>query len=99
MTAKPLKLFRQMLPTRRTIAVLSNPTDPNNEVSVREVQGAADATGQPIYIVNASGERDFDAAFAKIIEHRAAALFVIADPQFTSRRAGGRLDELRSRPS
>ncbi len=86
-TAKRLELFRQMLPTRRTIAVLSNPTDPNDEVSMREVQDAADAMGQPIYIVNASSERDFDAAFAEIIEHRAAALFVIADPLFTSRRA------------
>ncbi|MGB6939334.1 MAG: ABC transporter substrate-binding protein, partial [Xanthobacteraceae bacterium] len=85
-TAKRLELFRQMFPSGRTIAVLSNPTDPNNEVAVREVQDAADATGQPIYIVNAS-ERDFDAAFAEIIERRAAAMFVIADPLFTSRRA------------
>ena len=86
-TAKRLELFRKMLPSGRTIAVLSNPTDPNNEVAMREVQDAADATGQPIHIVNASGERDFDAAFAEIKEYRAAALFVIADPLFTSRRA------------
>jgi putative tryptophan/tyrosine transport system substrate-binding protein len=86
-TAKRLELFRQMLPSGRTIAVLSNPTDPNNEVAVREVQDAADATGQPIHIVNASGEHDFDAAFAEIKEYRAAALFVTADPLFTSRRA------------
>ena len=86
-TAKRLELFQQMLPSGRTIAVLSNPTDPNNEVAMREVQDAADATGQTIHIVNASGERDFDAAFAKIKEYRAVALFVIADPLFTSRRA------------
>ena len=86
-TAKRLELFRQMVPSERTIALLSNPTDPNNQVAVREVQDAADATGQPIHIVNASGERDFDAAFAEIKEYRAAALFVIADPLFTSRRA------------
>ena len=86
-TAKRLELFRQMLPIGHTIAVLSNPTDPNNEVAVREVQDAADATGQPIHIINASGERDFDAAFAEIKEYRAVALFVTADPLFTSRRA------------
>jgi putative tryptophan/tyrosine transport system substrate-binding protein len=86
-TAKRLELLRQLLPTKSTIAVLSNPTDPNNEVAVREVQEAARATGQLIYIVNAGSERDFDAAFAEIKQHRASALFVIADPLFTSRRA------------
>ena len=86
-TAKRLELFRQMLPSGRMIAVLTNPTDPNNEVGVRQVQDAAAATGQPIHIVNAGSERDFDAAFAEIKEYRADALFVNADPLFTSRRA------------
>jgi len=86
-TAKRLELFRQLLPTGSTIAVLSNPTDPNNEVAVREVQEAARSTGQLIHIVNAGDEDDFDAAFAEIMQHRASGLFVIADPLFTSRRA------------
>jgi putative ABC transport system substrate-binding protein len=43
--------------------------------------------GQPVHIVNAGSERDFDAAFAEIIRYRASELFVIADPFFTSRRA------------
>jgi putative tryptophan/tyrosine transport system substrate-binding protein len=30
-TAKRLELLHQLLPTGSTIAVLSNPTDPNNE--------------------------------------------------------------------
>jgi putative tryptophan/tyrosine transport system substrate-binding protein len=87
LTAKRLQLLRQLLPTRSTIAVLSNPTAPNNEVQLKEVQEAARATGQAIHIVNAGSERDFDAAFVEIIQHHVAALFVIADPLFTSRRA------------
>jgi hypothetical protein len=59
--------------------VLSNPTVRNNEVSVREVQDAARAMGQSIYVVNAGSERDFDAAFAEMMQHRVAALCVIAD--------------------
>ena len=86
-TAKRLELLRQLLPTGSTIAVLSNPKGPNNEVSTREVQEAARTMGQLIYIVNADSERNFDGAFAEITQHRASGLFVIADPLFTSRRA------------
>jgi putative ABC transport system substrate-binding protein len=86
-TAKRLELFRQLLPAASTIAVLSNPTDPNNEVQTREVQEAARATEQLIHLVNASSESDFDAAFAEIMQIRASGLFVTADPLFTSRRA------------
>jgi putative ABC transport system substrate-binding protein len=86
-TAKRLELLRQLLPTGSTIAVLVNPTGPNNEAVLREVQEAARAIGQPIYVVNAGSERDFDAAFAEIKQHQASGLFVIADPLYTSRRA------------
>jgi putative ABC transport system substrate-binding protein len=86
-TAKRLELFRQLLPLASTIAVLSNPADPNNEVVVKEVEEAARAAGQQIRIVNAANEGDFDAAFAEIMQHRASGLFVNADPLFTSRRA------------
>jgi putative ABC transport system substrate-binding protein len=85
-TAKRLELLRQLLPTGSTIAVLLNPTDPNNEAVLREVQEAARAMGQLIHVVNAGSERDFDAAFAEIMQHKASALFVIADPLYTSLR-------------
>lgn len=86
-TAKRLELLRELLPTKSTIAVLLNPTDPNNEAVLREVQEAARAIGQAIHVVNAGSERDFDAAFAEIVQHQASALFVIADPLYTSQRA------------
>jgi len=86
-TAKRFELLCQLLSTGSMIAVLSNPTGPNNEGQVREVQDAASATGQLIHIVHAGSDREFGAAFAEIMEHRASALFVIADPFFTSRRA------------
>ena len=86
-TAKRLELLRELLPTESTIAVLLNPTDPNNEAVLREIQEAARAIGQAIHVVNAGSERDFDAAFAEIVQHQASALFVIADPLYTSQRA------------
>jgi putative tryptophan/tyrosine transport system substrate-binding protein len=86
-TAKRLELLRELLSPQSTIAVLSNPNVPNNELQVTEVQEAASATRQLIHIVSAASEHDFEAAFAEIKEHRASALFVLGDPLFTSQRA------------
>lgn len=86
-TAKRLELLRQLLPAGGTIAVLSNPSDPNNEVQAKEVQEAARSVGQLIFSVNARSEDDFERAFVEIAQSRASAIFVIADPFFTSRRA------------
>ena len=87
LTAKRLELLRQLVPMTSLIAVLSNPNNPDAEMQVRDVQEAARAAGHPIHIVHGGSERGLDAAFAEIIQHRMGALFVIADPFFTSRRA------------
>jgi putative ABC transport system substrate-binding protein len=86
LTAKRLQLLRELVPTTTMIAVLFNPASPDAEAEVREIQEAARTLGQQIHVVNASSERDFDAAFATIVQKRAGALFVSADPLFTSRR-------------
>jgi putative ABC transport system substrate-binding protein len=87
LTAKRLALLRELVPTAALIGVLGNRTFSDNETQLREIQEAARTTGQPIHVVNASSEHDFDAAFATIVRRRAGALFVIADPFFMSRRA------------
>jgi putative ABC transport system substrate-binding protein len=92
LTGKRLELLTQMLPTNGTIAVLANPNAPNADFQVKEVQEAASAVAQPIQLVNASTEHDFDTAFTEITQRGLRALFVIADPFFTSRRS--RLVEL-----
>jgi putative ABC transport system substrate-binding protein len=87
LTAKRLELLRQLVPVTSLIAVLSNPNNSDAEMQVRDVQEAARAAGHPSHIVHGGSERGLDAAFAEIIQHRMGALFVIADPFFTSRRA------------
>ena len=54
---------------------------------MEEIQEAARATGEPIYVVNASGEREFEVAFDEMVQRRVGAAFVSADPLFTSARA------------
>jgi putative ABC transport system substrate-binding protein len=88
LTAKRLELLRELVPAAAaTIAVLRNPDSPDAEGQLREIQEAARTIGQPFEIVDAASERDFDAAFNKVVQLRVRALFVSGDPLFTSRRA------------
>ena len=83
---KKLELLREIVPAAEVIALLVNPNGPQAGSTIRSVHAAARALGQQVHIVNASSERDFDAAFATAVEQRANALHVGADPLFTSRR-------------
>ncbi len=49
------------------------------------MQSAARARGLDLHVLNASTERDFDAVFANLVELRAGALVIAADPFFTTR--------------
>jgi putative ABC transport system substrate-binding protein len=87
LTARRFELLRELVPTAALIAVLFNPTNPDAERQVVEVERAAQTLGQQISLFNARSEGEFDAAFAAIVERRAGALFVSGDPLFTSGRA------------
>jgi putative ABC transport system substrate-binding protein len=87
LTTKRLELLRELVPTAAMIVVLYNPASPDAEGQVSQIQEAARTIGQPIHLVTASNERDFDAAFRDAAQKRAGALFVTGDPLFTTRRA------------
>ena len=86
MEGKRLGLLREFVPTAALIGVLLNPTNPNTEGQLKDVQEAAREIGQQIHIVHASSEHDFAAAFATLTQLRVKALLVGADPFFNSRR-------------
>ena len=87
LVAKRLGLLHELVPKAVRIAVLVNPANaPAAETTLREVQEAARALGLQIQILNASTSREIDAAFATLARERPDALFVAADPFFTSRR-------------
>ena len=75
------------MPVATRCAVLVNPaTVATTETTLRDVEPAAVAMGLQIHIVRASTSREIDAAFAAIVSERSSALFVAADPFFSSRR-------------
>ena len=86
LTAKRLELLRQLAARATAIAFLVNPRNPSADSQVRDVQEAARATGQQVQVLKASIEGDIDTAFATLVEQRADALLVGADPIFQQSR-------------
>ena len=84
LTTKRLELIRDLVPTASVIAVLVNPRSPELEPQSRDIERAAGAVGQQIRILNASTDRDIDAAFATLVKQRDAALLVTNDALFSS---------------
>jgi putative ABC transport system substrate-binding protein len=82
---KQLELAHEMVPTATVIAVLVNPTNPNAETLLRDLQVAAGVLGVQLQVLHASAERDFDTAFATLVQLRAGALVIGIDPFFGSR--------------
>jgi len=82
---KRLELLHELLPTATVIALLFNPTGANAEVQARIMQVAARSLGIQLYVLHASIERDFDAAFSKLAELRASGMVIGQDVFFGSR--------------
>jgi putative ABC transport system substrate-binding protein len=82
---KRLELLHELVPTARIIALLVNPTNPNAEALSREVQAAALVLGLQLHVLHASTERDFDTAFATLVQLRAGGLVIATDGFFIGR--------------
>jgi len=83
---KKLSLLREMVPKTLLIGMLVNPSNPSAETDIGDVQRAAAAAGQQIFLLRASNEREIDVAFEMVVHQRANALLVAHDPYFLSRR-------------
>jgi putative ABC transport system substrate-binding protein len=82
---KRLQLARDLLPTASIIGVLVNPTNPQNEVLLKDLHAAADTLGLQLHVLNASAERDFGVAFASLVQLHASALVIAPDGFLLSR--------------
>jgi putative ABC transport system substrate-binding protein len=66
LAAKRLELLRELVPTVATVGVLVNPKNQLAETQLNDVHVAARTLGQPVYVVNAASEGEFEAAFAAL---------------------------------
>jgi putative ABC transport system substrate-binding protein len=86
LSAKRLRLLRELVPTASLIGVLVNPKYPDSTSQLEDTEAAARTLGQQIHVVNASSEQDIDAAFASLAQARVGALLQGVDPFFDTRR-------------
>jgi putative ABC transport system substrate-binding protein len=84
---KRLELLTELVRQARVIALLVNPTNPNTEPMIREVQEAARAKGVRLHILKAGAPEELETAFATLVQLQAGGLVVGTDPFFSSRRA------------
>jgi putative ABC transport system substrate-binding protein len=80
-------LLCEAVPQAAMIAFLTDPRDPTAEEQGSDIVAAARALGRQMIVLEARSDRDFEAAFATLIERRAGALVIGSYPLFTSNRA------------
>jgi putative ABC transport system substrate-binding protein len=84
--AKRLEMISELVPRARVIDLLVNPDGMNAEGVIREAQEAARTRGLQLRIWRADLETEIDAAFSALVQRRADALIVSANPSFDTRR-------------
>jgi putative tryptophan/tyrosine transport system substrate-binding protein len=82
LTAKRLEVLHQVVPTTKSIGILTNRTNPIASALIVETQTAARALGINSLVVDASSQEEITAAFAKFADVRVGALLVSADTLF-----------------
>ncbi len=85
LAAKQLGLLHQLLQRDASFAVLINSSNPQIQLALADVQGAAAAMGQTLDIVAATTFREIAPAFKAAAQRRADAILISPDPLFTSR--------------
>jgi putative ABC transport system substrate-binding protein len=81
---KRLELLHEMVPSVKTIAMLTNPASPTYAARERESHEAARILGVQLLVVHASSESDFVGAFEALAQAAAGALFINPDPFLNS---------------
>jgi putative ABC transport system substrate-binding protein len=84
---KRLELLKEAFPRVSLVAVLWDPTNPNNVLSLGETKVAAGALRVTLQSLEVRGPDDFDPAFSAIKREHATALIVLRNPVTNTHRA------------
>jgi putative tryptophan/tyrosine transport system substrate-binding protein len=84
--AKRLGLLHELVPDPNRIAVIVNPSSPELDNQLTDLQTAAQAIGREPRILRVGIESEFDSAFATLAQAAVQAILVATDPFFISQR-------------
>jgi len=86
LTAKVLEMLRTVVPKAKAIAVLFNPANPSNLMSLEDVRKWTAAGGQTVLPLEFKTPNELDATFEPLAQRKADALLVIGDATFLDLR-------------
>ena len=84
---KELQLLKEIVPTARKIAVLSNDANPGQVPALKAIRDAAPPLGVSLLIENVRTPGEFDSAFLRMAQGRAEAVLVVPDSMFGAHAA------------
>src|SRR5262249_11362187 len=84
---KQIDSLKPVLPPVPRVAVPWNPANPAHARMVREADGAAQAVGVQLHLMEARGPEAFDSAFAAMTNAHAGALLVFGDAMLLQHRS------------
>jgi putative tryptophan/tyrosine transport system substrate-binding protein len=86
LAGKRLALLDDVVPAISTVGLLINPKDPEDSSQLADAQDAACRFNLKLVVLNASNEREIDAAFATFAQQQVGAVISGSDPFLLSRR-------------
>src|SRR6516225_4502339 len=86
LAGKRLALLHDVVPNISTVGLLINPSDPEDSSQQADAQDAARRLNLKLVVMNASTEREIDAAFTRFAQLQVGAVLVGSDPFFVTRR-------------
>jgi putative ABC transport system substrate-binding protein len=85
--AKRIEIFRELIPGASKIALLTNPGNSAQRLTLAEVPSTAQSMSVALPIVEATTAEEIDTAFASAVTQHADAMIVLADPATTNQEA------------
>ena len=90
--SKELQQLHELFPTANMVGFLVNPDNPNTEIDIAEMKASAETIGFQVVQVSARLERDFNSAFASLVQRGVSCAIVQLDGIFnTPAGSSGRL--------
>jgi putative ABC transport system substrate-binding protein len=86
MEAKRLQLLHELVPNVAVVAAIINQNNPQADIQVQELQGAARTLGLQVEVFKASSPSEIDTAFANLVQQRSGAVVMAGDAFFNTRK-------------